>query len=79
MRGAGVTAANSPCAWPPRSKVVKVMPAIFSSSEAAEIKAKLERALFGMLVCLALLVCVCVCVGAHLDVKWAHAVPVCRL
>lgn len=24
-----------PCAWPPRSKVVKVMPAIVSSSEAS--------------------------------------------
>lgn len=72
-----MTVANSPCAWPPRSKVVKVMPAIFSSSEAAEIKAKLERALFDILVCLALLVCVCG--GAHLDVKWAHVVPVCRL
>lgn len=27
---------NPPCSWPPRSKVVKVMPAIVSSSEAGE-------------------------------------------
>lgn len=33
---------NIPCAWPPRSKVVKVMPAIVNSSEAREWKEKLS-------------------------------------
>lgn len=32
------THTHTPCAWPPRSKVVKVMPAIVSSSEAGEKK-----------------------------------------
>lgn len=30
-----ITTQTVPCAWPPRSKVVKVMPAIVSSSEAS--------------------------------------------
>lgn len=50
ISGANLNAMNPPCAWPPRSKVVKVMPAILSSSEAAGIKAKLNSALLGMLV-----------------------------
>lgn len=41
---------NSPCAWPPRSKVVKVMPAIFSSSEAAKVEPELDRAPFDRVV-----------------------------